>query len=139
MTSPAQALNTRVSIADFQWSNNELQVDLGETVTWEARHFGVRQLLESEITAYQYPVMFEDTMLNGAFKSLRHVHSFEETVQGTLMRDNFHYQAPFGICGILAERVFLTRYLTRFIEEKNAHLKRVAESEDWKKYLGLMG
>jgi plastocyanin len=35
MTSPAQALNTRVSIADFQWSNNELQVDLGETVTWD--------------------------------------------------------------------------------------------------------
>ena len=51
-------------------------IGLGETVTWEARHFGVRQQLKSEITAFKYPIMFEDTMLRGAFKSLRHVHSF---------------------------------------------------------------
>lgn len=31
---PAQAANTRVSIADFQWSKNP-QVDLGESVTWD--------------------------------------------------------------------------------------------------------
>ena len=110
-------------------------IGLGETVTWEARHFGVRQQLESEITAYQFPVMFEDTMLKGAFKSLQHVHSFEKTELGTLMRDNFHYEAPFGVCGKLAERVFLTRYLRHFLKEKNAHLKAIAESDDWKKYL----
>jgi len=31
----AQAVNTRVSISDFKWSNNEPHVDLGETVTWD--------------------------------------------------------------------------------------------------------
>lgn len=104
-------------------------------MTWEARHFGVTQQLESEITAFEYPIMFEDTMLKGAFKSLRHVHAFEQTEQGTLMRDTFNYAAPFGPFGKLAERVFLTRYLRRFIKVKNAHLKAVAESEEWEKYL----
>lgn len=110
-------------------------IGLGETVTWEARHFGVRQQLESEITDYRHPHMFEDSMRKGAFKSLRHVHSFEETEQGTLMRDLFHYEAPFGICGRLAESIFLTRYLQHFLKEKNTHLKEIAESDGWKKYL----
>ncbi len=110
-------------------------IGLGETVTWEARHLGVRQQLESEITAYQHPFMFEDTMLKGVFKSFRHVHSFEQTQAGTLMRDEFYYAAPFGILGELAERIFLTAYLRRFIKEKNAHLKAIAESDAWKKYL----
>jgi ligand-binding SRPBCC domain-containing protein len=110
-------------------------IGLGETVTWEARHFGVRQQLKSEITAFKYPIMFEDTMLRGAFKSLRHVHSFEQTEEGTLMRDNFCYEAPCGVFGKLAEQVFLTRYLRRFIKVKNAHLKAIAESDEWGKYL----
>ncbi|MEO1857929.1 MAG: SRPBCC family protein, partial [Rubritalea sp.] len=58
-------------------------IGFGETVTWEAKHFGVRQQLESEITAFKHPTMFEDTMLKGAFKSLRHVHLFEEVEQRT--------------------------------------------------------
>lgn len=32
---PAQANNTRVSIHDFQWSNKNPHVDLGESVTWD--------------------------------------------------------------------------------------------------------
>lgn len=31
----AQAVNTRVSISDFKWSNNAPHIDLGETVTWD--------------------------------------------------------------------------------------------------------
>lgn len=50
-----------------------------ETVIWEARHLGVKQRLESKITAFEYPLSFEDTMQEGAFSNLRHVHSFEKT------------------------------------------------------------
>jgi plastocyanin len=31
----ASALNTRVSIANYSWSNREVQIDLGEKVTWD--------------------------------------------------------------------------------------------------------
>ena len=110
-------------------------IGLGETVTWRARHLGVVQQLQSQITDYQYPVLFEDCMLKGAFKSIRHVHTFERTEVGTLMRDHFCYQAPFGVLGKLAERIFLSRYMKRFLVERNDHIKDVAESEMWSKYL----
>jgi plastocyanin len=32
---PAQALNTRVSIADYAWSKPQVQIDLNEKVTWD--------------------------------------------------------------------------------------------------------
>jgi plastocyanin len=35
LAGPAQANNTRVSISDFQWSNPNPHVDLGESVTWD--------------------------------------------------------------------------------------------------------
>lgn len=34
VVSPASANNTRVSIANFQWSNKNPQIDLGESVLW---------------------------------------------------------------------------------------------------------
>ncbi|HPH47412.1 MAG TPA: SRPBCC family protein, partial [Chryseolinea sp.] len=52
--------------------------ELGDTVTWEAKHFGVIQNLTIEITQFNRPSFFEDKMVKGAFKSMRHQHHFEE-------------------------------------------------------------
>jgi amicyanin len=35
LASPAAATNTRVSIANYAWSNAEVHIDLGEKVTWD--------------------------------------------------------------------------------------------------------
>mgnify|MGYP001796065336 CR=1 FL=1 len=51
------------------------------------------------------------------------------------MLDRFEFSAPLGLLGTIAERLFLTGYMRRFIEKRNAILKRIAESQDWKKYL----
>lgn len=83
-------------------------LELGDEVTWRARHFGVRQSLSGRISAYDRPRHFQDTMLRGAFRHLRHDHYFEPVDRGTLMRDVFEYAAPFGLLGRLAERLFLT-------------------------------
>jgi hypothetical protein len=40
-------------------------LELGETVTWEGRHFGIRQRLTSKITAYNRPHYFRDSMIAG--------------------------------------------------------------------------
>lgn len=83
-------------------------LELGDEVTWRARHFGVRQSLSGRISAYDRPRHFQDTMLRGAFRHLRHDHYFEPVDGGTLMRDVIEYAAPFGLLGRLAERLFLT-------------------------------
>jgi ligand-binding SRPBCC domain-containing protein len=100
---------------------------LGDIVTFEAVHVGVRQQLTAQIVRYDRPHLFEDVLVRGAFHSFSHRHAFAETADGTLMTDTFAYRAPFGPLGKLAEWLFLTRYLRRFLEERAAFLKQHAE------------
>ena len=102
-------------------------IGLGETVTWEARHFGIRQRLKVQITEFEYPAMFKDEMVFGAFKSMKHTHRFEEIPNGTEMVDEFEFKSPMGILGRVAECVFLRRYMEFFLIQRNAVLKEMAE------------
>lgn len=99
----------------------------GETVTWKARHFGIRQTLTSKITAFERPTFFADKMVRGAFKSFRHEHRFDAVPEGTKMIDVFTYKSPLGIIGRLADIIFLKRYMTSLLKERNAVLKKYAE------------
>ena len=107
----------------------------GEEVTWQARHFGVRQTLTSRITACQRPHHFHDGMVRGAFARLEHDHDFAVDGEVTVMRDTFEFASPLGILGRLVDAVVMTRYLRAFIEERNAIIKQVAESEAWREFL----
>ena len=102
---------------------------LNDEVTWEAKHFYVRQRLTSRITAMERPRMFVDEMQRGAFKRWHHLHTFEPRNGGTLMLDEVDYQSPLGILGLIADRLFLKRYMTRLLLVRNAHIKRVAEAQ----------
>jgi ligand-binding SRPBCC domain-containing protein len=101
----------------------------GDVVTFEARHFWVRQRLTARITRCERPHVFEDEMVRGAFQSFRHVHAFCEVEDGTLMTDTFAFRSPLGPLGALADRLFLTGYLRRFLMARAAFLKRCAEGE----------
>ena len=82
---------------------------LGDTVTWEAVHFGVKQHLTSKITAYERPYRFTDEMVRGVFREMTHLHEFVLQPTGTLMIDLFAFRAPLGILGWLAETLLITR------------------------------
>jgi ligand-binding SRPBCC domain-containing protein len=111
-------------------------VGLGERVTWRARHFGVRQTLTSEITAFRYPEYFQVTMIRGAFRSMVDDHIFRELSPNvTEMRDVFRFAAPFGILGRMVEVAVLRRYMQALLRERNAVVKEIAESEAWREYL----
>ena len=72
---------------------------LGDTVTWEAVHFGIKQHLTSQITAYERPNRFTDEMLKGAFHDITHLHEFVSQPSGTLMIDLFEFHAPLAFLG----------------------------------------
>jgi ligand-binding SRPBCC domain-containing protein len=104
-------------------------LELGDEVTWEARHLGVRQRLTSRITAFQSPSYFQDRMIQGAFRFLEHDHRFEPADDGTtVMVDVVRFAAPFGPVGWLAERLLLAGHLRRFLKERGLALKVLAES-----------
>lgn len=102
-------------------------IQLNETVTWRATHFGIRQKLTSKITAFERPFHFRDEMLKGAFKSIYHDHYFEVKDEQTVMTDIFRFESPLGFLGRAFNRMVLTKYLTRFLEERNALIKEYAE------------
>lgn len=112
-------------------------INEGEFVTWEAVHFGIKQNLTVKITAMERPDFFIDEMQEGAFKSMWHEHRFIEKEGKTLMTDVFKFAAPLGVLGVLAERLFLKDYMNRFLRERNEVIKKVAESEEWKKVLEI--
>ena len=100
---------------------------LGDEVTWEAVHFGVRQRLTARITAYERPHRFVDEMVHGAFARFTHEHRFEPMPDGTRVVDVFDYASPLGPLGWLADALFLEAYMTRLLAGRAAHLKRAAE------------
>lgn len=110
-------------------------INLGEIVTWEGSHFGVRQKLTSKITAFNRPHHFRDEMVRGAFKGFVHDHFFEAIAGKTLMRDTFDYESPLWIFGKIADVLFVEKYIARILEERNKQIKEVAEGDNWRKFI----
>ncbi|MWV43337.1 cell division protein [Paenibacillus sp. HJL G12] len=102
-------------------------IGAGEFVTFQATHFLIRQKLTSKISEYQRPFLFTDVMVKGAFKSLRHEHTFEDVQGKTCMKDKLIFEAPFGVIGWMTERVILKKYMKSFLEHRNRQLKLLAE------------
>src|SRR5579872_4582748 len=98
-------------------------IELGESVTWLAKHFGIWQTLTSKITEFDRPNFFVDEMVKGAFKSFRHEHHFSRADDGTLMKDIFVFESPFGILGRIFNWLILTNYMTKLLEERNRVIK----------------
>jgi ligand-binding SRPBCC domain-containing protein len=103
-------------------------IELGETVTWRARHFYIWQTLTSKVTAMQRPEIFVDELVDGAFRSFRHEHHFSTADGGTLMTDVFTFVSPYGWLGKIADRLFLTRYMTSLLKQRNQVIKQHAEA-----------
>ncbi|MDQ2948955.1 MAG: SRPBCC family protein, partial [Acidobacteriota bacterium] len=85
-------------------------ISLGEQVTWEARHFGIRQKLTSRVTIFDRPHHFRDSQVSGPFHHFDHDHFFRFESGVTVMQDLFNYQSPFGLFGRVADSWFLQSY-----------------------------
>jgi ligand-binding SRPBCC domain-containing protein len=102
-------------------------INLGETVTWRAKHFGLYLQHTSIISEMESPTFFVDEMVKGVFKSFRHEHLFKEKNHKTEMIDVLKYEVPYGVFGRIFNYFILKSYLTKFLRERNLHLKQRAE------------
>ncbi len=68
----------------------------GDIVTFEGRHFGLRQRFTVKITSMDKPSRYVDEASHPAFRHLEHIHEFEERDGATLMRDTLRYESCFG-------------------------------------------
>lgn len=103
------------------------KIALGETVTFEGKHFGIKQRLTVRVTEFEKPRFFTDEMIEGKFKSFKHRHEFIPKGDGTLMRDTLEWKSPFGFLGRIFDALLLENHLQKFVSYRNAELKQVAE------------
>lgn len=102
-------------------------LDLGDLLTFEGRHLGVRQRITVRITEMDPPRRFVDEGVRGALRELRHVHEFVAEGGVTVMRDTITWRSPLGILGRAADALFVTRHMRWFVTEKQRRLKALAE------------
>ena len=111
-------------------------VGLAERVTWRAKHFGVWHNLTSEITVMDRPAYFQNVMIEGIFRLMKHDHFFRALSSGeTEMKSVYCFAAPLPVLGRVAEIAFLGRYMQALLCERNAVVKEIAESSKWQEYL----
>jgi ligand-binding SRPBCC domain-containing protein len=108
---------------------------VGQTITWHVRRFGVRVTQTTRMEVSRPFAYFRDVMVDGALKYYVHEHHFAAMDDGTRVRDEVRFAAPLGPLGRILEWLVLERYLTALLKWRNQELKRVAESEEWHKYL----
>ncbi len=103
-------------------------IGLGQTVTFEGTHFGMRQRLTVKVTEFERPRLFVDEMIEGRFRSFKHIHEFVPNLGKTLMRDTLIWTSPFGILGKFVDKLLLENHLRELVTTRNAKLKEIAEN-----------
>jgi ligand-binding SRPBCC domain-containing protein len=97
-------------------------MELGDTVTWRARHFGLPFTMTSRITDLVAPSRFVDEQVSGPFAHWWHEHVFEQLEETTLMTDTVEFTSPAGPIGRVIDAVILTSYMTRLLTQRNQWL-----------------
>lgn len=113
-------------------------IELGESVTWEATHFLVRQRLTVCIKQFDRPRHFRDSMVSGAFSRFDHDHHFESCDKDTVMTDVFDFTSPFGPLGHVANWLCITRHMRKLLVDRNQLIKSVAESGNAKTFTDII-
>lgn len=104
------------------------EIGHGESVTWQARHFGLPLRMTSLISEYERPIRFVDEQTRGPFARWWHEHRFEALGQQTRMIDRIEFEAPLGFIGRVVEWIVLERYMKRLIARRNLWMKQCLEA-----------
>lgn len=99
----------------------------GTRILFRAKHGGRWRTLEAEIAEWDPPKGFVSRQMHGPFRSWTHRHTFRPFQRGTLLTDQIEYRVPYGLFGLLANRLWLGRHLDRFFTYRQQAAKRLLE------------
>ncbi len=107
----------------------------GSRLLWRGWKFGMPVKHETLITGYDRPTFFQDTMASGMFHEFQHDHRFQDIDGRTLLVDVVRFSLPFGPLGKLVAKHIVVPHVLRTMVKRFELLKRLAESDEWEKYL----
>ena len=122
-----KALNLDQSIAEAHASM--AWVSLWENGNLDQSDINLRraeELNDTSANIHNYKGLF--LMIQGKFKSFKHLHFFEEKEGVTIMTDILEYETPLGFLGKFFDTLFLKKHLEKFLLERNQILKKLLEN-----------
>lgn len=105
----------------------------GDQLTRESKHFGKKIRYTTRIEQVRPFTYFREMRVSGALSRYEHDHHFAPMDDGTRMRDEICFAVPMGGLGKLATKMFLRKRLTAVLRARSHEIKRLAESDIWKK------
>ena len=107
----------------------------GELLSWQAKIFGKNRLFRTKLSQMQPVGFLQQVMPQSNWIHICHQQHFKPLANGAVMIDEFSFQPAHPAWNNLFLRLLVTPRLRRLLERKNAIMKQVAESEEWKQYL----
>lgn len=109
----------------------------GDRILWKGWKFGLPQVHETLITGYVKSKFFQDTMgTQGRFATFQHDHHFVEVDGHTLLNDKVRFSLPLGWPGKMVAHYVMVPHIAKLLKQRFELLKRVAEGQDWERYIG---
>lgn len=84
---------------------------------------------ETEIMDVREPLYFVDEQRTGPYSLWRHQHIFKEVSGGVEMTDEVSYAIPYGLLGVLANRVFVGREVNAIFNYRYATLEKLFQKK----------
>ena len=103
-------------------SPRPIDMHAGTLIDYKLRLHGLPIRWRSKISDWEPPFQFVDEQVKGPYRYWYHLHTFDETARGTLIRDVVHYAVP---CGFITHPLLVRRDLTKifgFRREKMSHI-----------------
>jgi ligand-binding SRPBCC domain-containing protein len=88
-----------------------IEMRVGTLIQYRLRLHGLPVSWLTSIQAWEPPHRFVDVQVRGPYALWHHTHTFRETPEGTLARDEVRYAIGFGPLGELARRALVRRDL----------------------------
>jgi Uncharacterized conserved protein len=102
-----------------------IELKQGAKIAYGLRVRGVPLKWLTEIEQWRPPFQFIDVQVSGPYKLWRHTHLFSEVERGTRMRDIVNYALPFGPLGRLANRLQVSRDLSKIFEYRTQRVNEI--------------
>ena len=90
-----------------------IDIQTDTIIEYRIKLFGIPMYWRTRILAFEPEDSFIDSQERGPYTLWHHTHTFEETDDGTLMKDIVLYRLPLGPLGRLAHFLFVRRTLKR--------------------------
>ena len=102
-----------------------IDIQDGTLIDYRITLFGIPMKWRTRIERFEPSSSFVDTQIRGPYNLWHHTHTFEDSEDGTVMRDIVRYRLPFGLLGTIAHALFVRRTLQRIFQYRYDTLEQI--------------